>query len=62
MKFRLQELLKNLKKEIIQDIPDELAACEVCGATDCRNDEWIHCENRIAHEKCLRQIAERNNR
>ncbi len=59
MKAELQRLLKNLKKEIVQDIPDELAACEVCGATDCNSDEWIHCENRIAHAECLKALAKR---
>lgn len=59
MKAELQQLLKNLKKEIVQDIPDELAACEICGATECHNDEWINCEKRIAHAKCLKALAER---
>lgn len=52
----LKNVLKNLKSEIIQDVPDELSECEVCRKTECTNDEWIQCKNRIAHMKCLEEL------
>ncbi|MCB0168896.1 MAG: hypothetical protein KDI79_32005 [Anaerolineae bacterium] len=52
----LQRLLQRLKDDWVQEIPLETAACEVCRKTDCTEDEWIRCENRIAHAKCLEEI------
>lgn len=54
----LKHTLKKLKNEIIQDVPNELAECLLCGKTECHNDEWIKCENRIAHMKCLEKSEE----
>jgi len=56
---KLKRTLKNLKSEIIQDAPYELDQCLVCGKIKCTNDEWIKCENRIAHMKCLEE-SEKN--
>ena len=56
---KLKRTLKNLKNKIIQDGPNELAECLVCGKTKCTNDEWIKCENRIAHMKYLEE-SEKN--
>lgn len=56
---KLKHTLKNLKNEIIQDVPNELAECLVCGKITCTNDKWIKCENRIAHMKCLEE-SEKN--
>ncbi|MCB9076061.1 MAG: hypothetical protein H6631_00545 [Anaerolineaceae bacterium] len=52
----LQRILLRIKDEIVQEVPADLAACEICRKTDCRDDEWITCENRIAHAKCLEEI------
>ena len=52
----LQRVLQRLKNEWVQEIPLEIAACEVCRKTECTEDEWITCENRIAHAKCLEEI------
>ena len=61
-KFKLDTLknvLKNLKTEIIQDVPNQLSECEICRKTECSDDKWIKCEKRIAHMKCLEEIAKR---
>ena len=50
---RLKCLLHDISQRIIQDVPPELDACEICRKTECSQDEWIVCENRIAHAKCL---------
>ena len=50
---RLKRLLQTISQPIIQDVPPELDACEICRKTQCSQDEWIVCENRIAHMKCL---------
>jgi hypothetical protein len=52
---KLKHILENLKDEIIQDVPNELAECLICRKNECHNDEWIKCENRIAHMKCLEE-------
>lgn len=53
---KLKRTLKSLKNEIIQDVPNELAECLVCRKNECPDDEWIKCENRIAHMKCLEEL------
>jgi len=52
---RLKRLLQTISQPIIQDVPPELDACEFCRKTECSQDEWIVCENRIAHAKCLEE-------
>jgi hypothetical protein len=49
----LKRLLQAIGQRIIQDVPPELDACEICRKTECSQDEWIVCEQRIAHAKCL---------
>ena len=46
-----KRLWEKIKNEIVQDVPSELEECMVCGKTKCTNQEWISCENRIAHMK-----------
>jgi hypothetical protein len=52
-KDRLKRLLTTIGQRIIQEVPPELDACEICRRTECLQDEWIVCENRIAHVRCL---------
>lgn len=52
----LKNILRRLKNDWIQEIPLEIAACEICRKTECSEDEWIRCENRIAHARCLEEI------
>ena len=53
---RLKSVLMNLRGEFISDIPKELEECEICRETECSNDRWIKCENRLAHMKCLEEL------
>lgn len=59
IRSRLKRLLKALSQPIIQEIPPELEACEICRRTECSQDEWIVCETRIAHAKCLEAYQEK---
>jgi hypothetical protein len=56
---RLKCLLQDISQRIIQDVPPELDACEICRKTECSQDEWIVCENRIAHAKCLEAFQDK---
>ncbi len=56
---RLQRLLQGIGRRIIQDVPVELDACEICRKTECTQDEWIVCEERIAHAKCLEALHDK---
>jgi hypothetical protein len=39
---------KFLKKQIVQDIPEEDAACEFdCHVNECTMGEWLTCEHRL---------------
>jgi hypothetical protein len=55
VRSKLARLLKSISQHVIQEVPPELYACEICRRTDCSQDEWIVCENRIAHAKCLEE-------
>ena len=50
---RWKRLLKTIGQQAIREVPPELYACEICRRTECFQDEWIVCENRIAHARCL---------
>jgi hypothetical protein len=52
---KLKQLLQSIGKDVIQEVPPEMYACEICRRTDCAQDEWLVCENRIAHAKCLEE-------
>jgi transcription initiation factor IIE alpha subunit len=54
-KSKLKRLLQSISQHAIQEVPPEMYACEICRRTDCSQDEWIVCENRIAHAKCLEE-------
>jgi len=56
---RLRGLVDRLKQSVVQPIPPELEACEVCGKLDCSQDEWGRCQQRIAVEKFTRKKNER---
>ena len=37
-----------IKREFIQDIPDDIALCEYdCRKQECTNEEWLTCERRV---------------
>ena len=52
----LKDILRRVKINLIAETPAELSACEICRKTECTEDEWISCENRIAHAKCLEEL------
>ena len=58
-KIQLKRLLQSISQHIIQDVPPKLHACEICRKTECLQDEWIACENRIAHMKCLEALQDK---
>jgi hypothetical protein len=53
---RLRRVLQRMARSIVQHVPNDLDACEICRKTECTQDEWIVCEDRIAHAKCLEEI------
>ena len=55
---RLKRSLKRIGEGIAQNTPAELEACEICRKTECIQDEWIVCENRIAHAKYLEEVQD----
>lgn len=52
---RLKRLSERISEHAIQEVPPGLYACEICRRTECSQDEWIVCENRVAHAKCLEE-------
>lgn len=60
MTLKLIEIFKYIKNSIIQNVPNELYACEICKKTKCNNIEWNNCEYRISHMKRLDDLE--NNR
>jgi len=43
------ELCHWLRKQIVAEVPADLAVCEFeCRKTECSSDEWICCERRIS--------------
>jgi hypothetical protein len=54
LRARLRELISRVKRSLIQPIPPELEACEVCGKLRCPDDEWKSCERRIATAEFIR--------
>jgi hypothetical protein len=45
---RIYQVRQWFKTLLIQDVPEEIAACEFeCRRTDCRQGEWETCPNRL---------------
>ena len=42
-----------IRKHLIADVPDELAACLDCDAVQCLNEKWETCPNRLARLAAL---------
>jgi len=51
---RLSTLISRVKRALIQPVPPELEACEVCGKLQCSDAEWKSCEKRIATAEYIR--------
>jgi len=42
------ELFQWVRKELVQDVPEELAICKFdCRKSRCSQDDWIRCKRRI---------------
>jgi len=44
-------------RHVIQEVPAEHAACEICRDGQCLQEKWLTCPNRIFHEE--RETAHR---
>jgi hypothetical protein len=43
-----RRLRRWIKRRLIQDVPEEIAACEFeCRRTECQQGEWETCERRL---------------
>ena len=54
LRARLSGLISRVKRWVVQPVPPELEACEVCGKLRCADDEWKSCEKRIATAEFIR--------
>lgn len=54
---RLRRLFLRLTDGLIQEVPPEIAQCELCRKTECSEHQWIVCDNRIAYAKYLEAIG-----
>jgi hypothetical protein len=54
LRARLSGLISRVKRSVIQPIPPELEACEVCGELRCADDKWKSCEKRLATAEFVR--------
>ena len=43
-----------VRKYMVYDIPDEMAACFDCDAVQCPNEKYETCPNRLAHAAALK--------
>lgn len=43
-----------IRKYIVYDVPDEMAACFDCDAVQCPNEKYEACPNRLAHAAALK--------
>ena len=56
-----------VRKYIVYDVPDEMAACFDCNAVQCPNEKYETCPNRLVHaaaskaaraaDECNRAVA-----
>jgi hypothetical protein len=45
---RIHKVRQWLKAQLIQDVPEDIAACEFeCRKIECRQGDWETCENRL---------------
>lgn len=54
LRDRVRRLMSRLKGSVIQQIPPELEACEVCSRLDCSSGEFTSCETRLAAAEFVR--------
>jgi hypothetical protein len=49
----LKRLVQAISQRAIQEVPPELEACQYCRKSDCSQNEWLVCEDRIGQAKRL---------
>jgi hypothetical protein len=59
LKTRLSSLWRYAVETVVQPLPRELYACDLCRNTRCTMREWVVCEKRIAHVAYLEAIQEK---
>lgn len=46
-----QRFLRQLKDKLVQEVPEEICACEYgCRKPDCRNGDWEGCKRRLSYK------------
>ncbi len=50
------KFLAYLTRQIVTDVPDEIAACMECGETQCVEGKFRHCPNRLARAATLQAM------
>jgi len=49
-----------VRKYLVYDVPDEMAACFDCNAVQCPNEKYETCPNRLAHATALKAVRAAN--
>lgn len=57
--LKLNKITCFIKKHLIDDVPNELAACELCRLPTCSNEKWKGCKNRLALKERLEKEEEK---
>jgi hypothetical protein len=52
----IHRLWSFFSRHIVTDVPDEISACMECDATQCRDDRFRTCPNRLAQAAALRAL------
>lgn len=56
----LERLWRSAVDHLIQDVPDEIAACEFgCRKKQCTAEEWAFCETRLQAMRQSHQVVDR---
>lgn len=55
MMIKLNKITSFIKRHLVDDVPNELAACEICRSPTCSNEKWTGCKDRLAHKERLEE-------
>ncbi len=58
----IQRFLAFLTRQIVTEVPDELAACMECGISECVGRKFRKCPNRLARVAALKAMRKAANR
>ncbi len=56
-----KRFLAFLTRQIVTDVPDELAACMECGISQCVDRKFRRCPNRLARVAALKAMRTNGN-